>query len=83
MDSSHPASLSEKVISELREKLNFSGIIITDDLSMGAVSEYVSFNTAAVLAFKAGNDMLITSDFKDMYNSVLEAVKMEILVKKG
>ena len=75
MDSSHPASLSEKVISELREKLNFSGIIITDDLSMGAVSEYVSFNTAAVLAFKAGNDMLITSDFKDMYNSVLEAVK--------
>ena len=75
MDSSHPASLSEKVISELREKLNFSGIIITDDLSMGAVQEYVSFNTAAVLAVKAGNDMLITSDFKEMYNSVLEAVE--------
>lgn len=75
IDSNYPASLSKNVISELRNKLGFSGIIVTDDLSMGAVSEYVSFNTAAVLAVNAGNDMIITSNFEQMYNSVLSALK--------
>lgn len=75
IDSNYPASLSKNVISELRNKLGFSGIIVTDDLSMGAVSEYVSFNTAAVLAVNAGNDMIITSNFEQMYNSVLGALK--------
>ncbi len=75
MDSEYPATLSKKIVSgELREKLNFSGIVITDDLSMGAVSSYVDDNSAAVLAINAGNDLIITSDFVDMYNSVIEAV---------
>lgn len=74
MDEEYPATLSKKVISELRGKLKFSGIIITDDLSMGAVKDYVSDGSAAVLAINAGNDLIITSDFKNMYNSVYEAI---------
>ncbi len=75
MDSEYPATLSKKIVTgELREKLDFSGIIITDDLSMGAVASYVDDNSAAVLAINAGNDLIITSDFVDMYNSVIEAV---------
>lgn len=75
MDSEYPATLSKKVIGELREKLNFTGIVITDDLSMTAVSSYVENGSAAVLAVNAGEDLIITSDFVKMYDSVYEAVK--------
>ena len=76
IDSSYPSSLSKKVITgELREKLNFSGIVITDDLAMDAVKSYVNAGSAAVLAINAGNDMIITSDFETMYKEVLKAVK--------
>lgn len=76
IDSEYPATLSKKIVTgELRNKLNFSGIIITDDLSMGAVSSYIDDNSAAVLAINAGNDLIITSDFVNMYNSVITAVK--------
>lgn len=75
VDSSYPASLSKKVITgELRNKLNFSGIVITDDLAMDAVKSYVNDGSAAVLAINAGNDMIITSDFETMYKEVLKAV---------
>lgn len=76
IDSEYPATLSKMIVTgELRNKLNFSGIIITDDLSMGAVSSYVDDNSAAILAINAGNDLIITSDFVNMYNSVITAVK--------
>ena len=75
IDNTYPASLSEKVISELRNKLKFSGIIITDDLAMDAVKGYVEDGKAATLAINAGNDMIITSDFISMKNEVLESYK--------
>jgi len=75
MDSELPASLSSKVIKILRDDLKFTGIIMTDDLAMDAVKSYVTDKKAATLAIKAGNDMIITSDFLNMYNEVLESVK--------
>lgn len=83
VDSTYPASLSKKVITgELREKLNFSGIVITDDLAMAAVKSYVTDGSAAVLAINAGNDMIITSDFETMFNEVLKAVNDGIIEKE-
>lgn len=80
VDSTYPASLSKKVITgELRDKLNFSGIVITDDLAMDAVKSYVIEGSAAVLAINAGNDMIITSDFETMYKEVLNAVNSGII----
>ncbi len=75
IDGEYPASLSSKVISELRNTLGFSGVIMTDDLAMDAVKSYVEDGNSATLALKAGNDMIITSDFITMYNEVLNAVK--------
>ena len=75
IDSSLPSSLSKKVIDELRQKLEFSGIIITDDLDMEAVKAYAENNEAATLAINAGNDMIITSDFINMRSEVLESIK--------
>ena len=75
IDSTYPSSLSKKVITdELRDKLKFSGIVVTDDLDMDAVKSYASDGNAATLAINAGADMIITSDYVNMYNEVLNSV---------
>lgn len=75
IDEKYPSSLSKSVIKELREKLNFTGIIMTDDLAMDAVKSYVEEKSAATLAINAGNDMIITSDFITMKNEVLNSIE--------
>jgi len=75
IDTEYPASLSGKVIYELRNRLNFTGIIMTDDLAMDAVKKYVQDGEAATLAINSGNDMIITSDFETMYNELLNSYK--------
>lgn len=75
MDADKPASLSENVHNILRNELNFSGIIMTDDLAMDAVKTYVTNGNAAVQAVLAGNDMIISSHFKEQKQEILSAVK--------
>lgn len=75
IDDKYPSSLSEKVINELRNTLEFTGIIMTDDLAMDAVKSYVEDGNAATLAINAGNDMIITSDFMSMKNELLKSVE--------
>ena len=82
MDKNKPASLSKNVHKILREDLKFSGIIITDDLAMKAVKKYVDNGQAAVQAVLAGNDMIISSDFKNQRNEVIRAVKKGKIKKK-
>ena len=79
IDENYPASLSSKVINELRNTLNFNGIIITDDLSMKAVKEYVENGQAATYAINAGVDMIITGEFISMKNEILESVNNKII----
>lgn len=75
MDSTKPASLSENVHKILREDLKFSGIIMTDDLAMDAVKQYVEDGNAAVQAVIAGNDIIISSNFAEQKKEVVTAVK--------
>lgn len=72
-----PATLSRELVTDLlREKMGFEGIIITDSMNMGAVSEHYSPGDAAVMAVQAGCDMLLMSDsFEPSYSAVLDAVK--------
>ncbi len=72
MDADLPASLSPAVHEVLRNDLEFDGIIMTDDLAMEAVAEY---GEPYVKAVKAGNNLLLVSDFETAYNEVLSAVK--------
>ena len=71
IDSSNPASLSVDIHNLLRNKLGFTGIIISDDLAMGAVS---SIDNVTVKAITAGNDLLITTDYEESFNDIKEAV---------
>lgn len=80
VDDIYPSSLSNKVITgELRNKLNFSGIIITDDLDMGAVKSYATGGNAATLAINAGADMIITSDYVNMYNEIINSINNKVI----
>lgn len=76
-DETTPCSLSKAVMTDLlRGEYGYNGVIITDALSMTAISEYYSADEAAIKALKAGADMiLMPEDFETAYNGVLEAVK--------
>lgn len=75
VDDQLPASLSPAVHKELRETLGFQGVIMTDDLAMDAVAAYASDQSPAVMAVKAGNDMIVTTDFQTQIPEVIQAVK--------
>ena len=71
VDSSQPASISPAIHDILRNELSFNGIIMTDDMSMGAMAAYSEPYKKAVLA---GNDMIIVSDPDTAFNEILSAV---------
>lgn len=75
LDEAYPASLSPAWHVQLRSHLGFDGIILTDDLNMGAVQSYAKEGNIAVLALQAGNDMIVTSDFEQQISTVLDAVE--------
>ncbi len=59
-DSGLPATLSHKILTGLlREQLKFSGIIITDDMQMGAIRDHFGLKQAITLTINAGADILI------------------------
>lgn len=72
-----PASLSEEIITGiLRSELGYDGIIITDAMNMAAVTDYYEADVAAIMALKAGADMiLMPEDFQQAYEGVLQAVQ--------
>jgi beta-N-acetylhexosaminidase len=72
MDDELPASLSPKVNKILREDLKFSGLIMTDDLEMGAIKNFS--DNSATQAVIAGNDLIISSNFKEEKKQVIDAV---------
>jgi beta-N-acetylhexosaminidase len=62
IDADNPASLSSAVITDiLRKQLNFEGVVITDDMTMGAITKNYDLAAAAVQAVKAGNDIILVA----------------------
>jgi beta-N-acetylhexosaminidase len=60
IDAAHPASLSKKVLHGLlREHLSFRGVILADDLGMGAIHKHLTAAEAAVETFQAGTDVAL------------------------
>ena len=71
MDKNNPASLSKTLHDYLRNDLNFSGVIITDDLDMGAVKNIENKNVISLLA---GNDLLISTDYEESIKEIRNAI---------
>lgn len=59
-DDEHPATLSRKVLTGmLRERLGYDGVIVSDDMQMGAITEHYGMREAMKLAVNAGVDVLL------------------------
>ncbi len=76
-----PCSMSEAVVTDiLRGELGYDGVIISDSMSLKAISDYYGADEAAVMALKAGCDMiLMPEDFEKAYTGVLEAVQTGVI----
>ena len=75
MDQDLPASLSPAVHQLLRRELGFDGVVMTDDLAMKAVAAYARDGSVAVMALAAGNDMVVTTDYRAQIPKVIQAVE--------
>ena len=77
IDVQRPVSLSKKAIDLLRKELNYTGLVITDDLTMDAID---SLEIDPLLeALLAGNDLLLTTDPEASIDSLLTAAKQGVI----
>lgn len=72
-----PATLSPEITRILREDLGYNGILITDAMDMGGITNNYDFIEAAILAFKAGNDIILGT------SSIKFADTLAVLVENG
>lgn len=85
IDPVYPASLSKKINTLLRKDCNFKGVIVTDALEMGAIKDFAKQHgneSVDVMAVKAGNDMIMTTDYAKGIPEIAAAVKKGKISKK-
>jgi len=84
IDPDYPATLSSLFLKDiLRDKLNFKGVIVSDDMQMGAIVENFGFEEAIIKAINAGCDLLIFSNNgtaydEDIAKKAAEAIKTAV-----
>ncbi len=82
LDDKFPATLSRRIIDGLlREELGFKGLVLTDDLEMGAIANSFEIGEATAKAVKAGINILLISHHPDKQKRAFEAIATA--VKKG
>lgn len=80
LDSKYPASMSYKIIDGiLRKKIGFNGVVISDDLQMGAISEQYNLSQTLYHAIMAGNDVLLFGNNLVYTRNLGRIVQKEIL----
>ena len=80
MDQNYPASLSKPTINGLlREDLGFKGVVITDDLQMGAITDHYSLEQVVRLALDAGVDIFLYGNNLSYDDNIGKKVKATIL----
>jgi beta-N-acetylhexosaminidase len=82
-----PASINHQIVTRLlREELGYRGLVITDDLEMGAIAKHCEIEEAALRAIQAGEDMLLICARPDLirrgYQSLLGAARDHVLTEE-
>ena len=79
VDSINPASLSKIVISDLlRKDMGFDKVVITDDMSMGAITSIMSIEEACIKSIKAGCDILLLGNAYEEIEQVIDSIKLKL-----
>lgn len=80
LDEKYPTSLSNHVnTAMLREGMGFEGVIVTDDLAMGAITKQYGFEEAIRLAIRSGVDMLCLSNNGSKYDENVVPTTVKII----
>ena len=75
-----PATLSSKILTTLlRETLGFQGLVITDDLEMGAIDKKWGVPEGAAASFAAGADMLLICKDQDRVRESLDILRKKVI----
>ena len=80
IDPDHPSSLSKSIITDwLRKDMGYNGVVVTDDMDMGALAKHYTFGDMAVQSILAGSDILLVcheyEHMQEAYNGLMKAVK--------
>ena len=80
IDPDHPSSLSKVIITDwLRKDMGYNGVVVTDDMDMGALAKHYTFGNMAVQSILAGSDILLVcheyEHMQEAYNGLMKAVK--------
>ncbi len=79
IDPDYPTSMSKVVLTDmLREQLGFNEVIITDDMTMGAIAENYSIDQAAVQSVKAGSDIILVAHGESNIAATIAALKAAV-----
>ncbi len=62
LDPEHPATLSPRILKTLLRDKGYNGVVVSDDLHMGAIASHYSFNESVILAINAGCNILVFSN---------------------
>ncbi|MDQ8735312.1 beta-N-acetylhexosaminidase [Paenibacillus sp. LHD-38] len=77
IDKNYPASLSKTMITDLlRVDLGYDGVVITDDMTMGGITDHFDVGEAAVRSVQAGSDIILIGHDYQTQISVLKALKL-------
>lgn len=80
LDPSYPATLSKATVTGiLRERLGYDGVVISDDLQMGAIRQAFGYSEAVALAIEAGVDILTIAN-QQVFEDGIVAATIEIIV---
>lgn len=75
IDDSVPASVSAPVHDLLRKDMGFDGVIMTDDMDMAGLADFMSQEEAGLKALQAGNDLILSSTYASQIPYVLQAIE--------
>ncbi|MFS0749394.1 beta-N-acetylhexosaminidase [Oceanobacillus sp. 1P07AA] len=79
IETEYPSSMSEDIITGLlREDMGFDGVVISDDLTMGAITEDFRIEEAAIQSVKAGSDIVLIAHHPDAVTSVHKELKAAV-----
>ena len=76
-----PSSISPKINEILRKELNFKGVIMTDDLDMAGLADFVNQDEAAFQVILAGNDLILGSSYQTQIPYLLKKVSSGELIE--
>ena len=87
LDAKYPATLSKKTVTgKLRGEFGFNGVVITDDLQMGAINKKYGLKNTLKLAINAGDDILLFGNqlsVKSMVKTSTLVNNVKALIKSG